>query len=105
MVPYSWDGSTHALPVKVFDDGQDTYFAFRAQEDMPAIFAVDPDGGEAVVNTRQYYGYVVVDRIARGFVLRRGKEVTRIYNDGFRIEEASAPQAAQEGPVVAAMTR
>jgi uroporphyrinogen-III synthase len=35
--------------VKVFDDGQDTYFSFRQAEDLPAIFAVDPDGGEAVV--------------------------------------------------------
>ena len=95
---YSYDGSTHALPVKVFDDGQDTYFAFRAEEDMPAIFAVDPDGGEAVVNTRQYYGYVVVDRIARGFVLRRGSEVTKIYNDGFRIEEASALRQRKKDP-------
>lgn len=95
---YSYDGSTHALPVKVFDDGQDTYFSFRAEEDMPAIFAVDPDGEEAVVNTRQYYGYVVVDRIARGFVLRRGKEITRIYNDGFHIEEASALKARKKDP-------
>lgn len=95
---YSYDGSVHALPVKVFDDGQDTYFSFKADEDMPAIFAVDPDGGEAVVNTRQYYGYVVVDRVARGFVLRRGKEVTRIYNDGFRIEEASALKPRKKDP-------
>jgi len=95
---YSYDGSTHALPVKVFDDGQDTYFAFRAEEDMPAIFAVDPDGGEAVVNTREYYGYVVVDRVARGFVLRRGSEVTKIYNDGFRVEEASALRQRKKDP-------
>lgn len=95
---YSYDGSTHALPVKVFDDGLDTYFTFKADEDMPAIFAVDPDGGEAVVNTRQYQGYTVVDRIARGFVLRRGKEVTRIYNDGFRIEEASALKPRKKDP-------
>jgi hypothetical protein len=26
----------------------------------------------------------VVDRVARGFVLRRGKDETRIFNDGFR---------------------
>jgi type IV secretion system protein VirB9 len=95
---YSYDGSSHTLPVRVFDDGQDTYFSFRAEEDLPAIFAVDPDGGEAVVNTRQYYGYVVVDRIARGFVLRRGKEITKIYNDGFRVEEASALKARKKDP-------
>ncbi|WP_293678091.1 TrbG/VirB9 family P-type conjugative transfer protein [uncultured Phenylobacterium sp.] len=97
-VAYSYDGSTNALPVKVFDDGRDTYFAFRAEEDMPAIFAVDPDGGEAVVNSRQYQGYVVVDRIARGFVLRRGSEVTRIYNDGFHVEQASALRQRKKDP-------
>jgi type IV secretion system protein VirB9 len=95
---YSYDGSSRNLPVKVFDDGQDTYFAFRAEEDMPAIFAVDPDGGEAVVNTRLRDGYVVVDRIARGYVLRRGAEVTRIYNDGFQVEEASALKPRKKEP-------
>jgi type IV secretion system protein VirB9 len=50
-----------------------------------------------VVNTRERDGYVVVDRVARGFVLRRGDEITRIYNDGFRVEEASAlPQRKKE---------
>ena len=29
-------------------------------------------------------GYVVVDQVARGFVLRSGSEVTQLYNDGFR---------------------
>ena len=95
---YSYEGSSKTLPVRVFDDGLDTYFAFRAEEDLPAIFALDPDGGEAVVNTRQRDGYVVADRIARGFVLRRGSEVTRIYNDGFRIEEASALRQRKKDP-------
>lgn len=97
-VAYSYEGSGKTLPIKVFDDGQDTYFSFRADEDLPAIFAVDPDGGEAVVNTRQREGYVVVDRVVRGFVLRRGSEVTRIYNDGFRVEEASALRQRKKDP-------
>ena len=97
-VAYSYEGSARTLPVKVFDDGQDTYFTFRQEEDLPAIFAVDPDGGEAVVNTRQRDGYVVVDRVVRGFVLRRGSEVTRIYNDGFRVEEASALRQRKKDP-------
>lgn len=97
-VAYSYEGSAKTLPVKVFDDGLDTYFAFREAEDLPAIFAIDADGGEAVVNTRQRDGYVVVDRVTRGFVLRRGGEVTRIYNDGFRIEEASALRQRKKDP-------
>ena len=95
---YSYEGSGKALPIKVFDDGQDTYFSFRREEDLPAIYAVDPDGGEAVVNSRERDGYVVIDRVARGFVLRRGSEVTRIYNDGFRIDEASALRERKKDP-------
>ncbi|MBW8812453.1 MAG: TrbG/VirB9 family P-type conjugative transfer protein [Caulobacterales bacterium] len=95
---YSYQGSAHTVPAKVFDDGQDTYFAFRADEDMPAIYAVDPDGGEAVVNTRQYQGYVVVDRVARAFVLRRGSEVTRIFNDGFLVTQATALPERKKDP-------
>ena len=86
---YTYEGSTKALPVRIFDDGQATYFAFKAAEDLPAIYALDPDGGEAVVNTRTRDGLIVVDQIARGFVLRRGSEVTKIYNDGYPVEEAS----------------
>ena len=95
---YSYDGSSKTLPIKVFDDGRDTYFTFRAEEDLPAVFAVDPDGGEAVVNTRQRDGYLVVDQIARGFVLRRGSEVTRIYNDAFRVEVVTALKQRKKDP-------
>ena len=95
---YSYEGSGRTLPVKVFDDGLDTYFAFREAEDLPAIYAIETDGGEAVVNTRERDGYLVVDRVARGFVLRRGDEVTRIYNDSFRIEEASALRQRKKDP-------
>ncbi|TAJ70639.1 MAG: P-type conjugative transfer protein VirB9 [Phenylobacterium sp.] len=97
-VAYSYQGSPRTLPVKVFDDGQDTYFSFRQGEDLPAIFALNADGGEAVVNTRERDGYVVADRVARGFVLRRGDEITRIYNDGFRVEEASALPQRKKDP-------
>jgi type IV secretion system protein VirB9 len=87
---YSFHGSAKALPDRMFDDGEATYFTFRAQEDLPAIFVVEPDGAESVVNSHMRDGYIVVDRIARGFVLRRGSEVTHVFNDGFHTEQASA---------------
>ena len=88
---YSYQGSAHNLPDRVFDDGHSTYFRFAAQSDLPAILAVEADGGEAVVNSRMSEGYVVVDAVERGFVLRRGAEVTRLFNDGF--------QEVQAGPL------
>jgi type IV secretion system protein VirB9 len=88
-VAYTYTGSTLSLPVRVFDDGERTYFDFKAREDRPAIYAIDPDGQESVVNAREREGLVVIDRLARAFVLRRGSEVTYIYNDGFPAPEPS----------------
>ena len=86
---YSYKGSTKALPSRLFDDGLATYFSFPAQEDLPAIFAVEPGGEESVVNSHMRDGFVVVDRLAPAFVLRRGTEVTYVYNDGYRSQQAS----------------
>lgn len=86
---YSFSGSSQGLPERVFDDGVSTYFVFPAGVDYPAIFAVDPDNKEAVVNIAQRDGFVIADRLASAFVLRRGEQVTRIINDGYR-EAATA---------------
>jgi type IV secretion system protein VirB9 len=82
---YSYEGSTTTLPERIFDDGEATYFQFRDGDEYPAIFVIeDGDGdGEAIVNSHVREGNVVVDRIAKGFVLRRGSEVTRIFNEGY----------------------
>jgi type IV secretion system protein VirB9 len=89
---YSFSGSPKGLPTRVFDDGQSTYFVFAEGADFPAIFAVDPDNKEAVVNVAQRDGYVVVDRLAAAFVLRRGEQITRIVNDAYR-DDAGQPSA------------
>lgn len=80
---YEITGSRNSAPLKVFDDGHSTYFTFPETEEYPAIFAVDPDGKEAVVNSATRDGFVVVDRLAAAFVLRRGAEVTRVLNEGY----------------------
>jgi type IV secretion system protein VirB9 len=87
---YSYQGSTKSLPTRLFDDGQSTYFAFADDADLPAIYAVETDGGEAVVNSHILAGYIVVDRTAPGFVLRRGTEVTKVFNDGWKGQQTSA---------------
>ena len=81
---YSYEGSSKALPSRVFDDGKSTYFQFAAADDYPAIYTIEPNHVEAVVNFTIRDGYVVVDQVARGFVLRRGPDMTRLYNDGYR---------------------
>jgi type IV secretion system protein VirB9 len=93
---YSYQGSALLLPDRMFDDGEATYFTFRDHEDLPAIFAVDAGGAEAVVNSHMRDGYIVVDGISPGFVLRRGKELTRVFNDGYHAQQASALSPKQK---------
>ncbi len=81
---YSYDGSPRIVPSRVFDDGKATYFEFRDGDSYPAIFSLDGDKNEQVVNTYMRSGYIVADQVSRGFVLRQGADVTRVYNDGFR---------------------
>ena len=91
---YSFEGSEKIVPTQIFDDGHATFFQFRDGEAYPAIFSVDADGGEAVINSSTRGPYVVVDRTARGFVLRQGAELTHIFNDGFH-EPTLGPQSPQ----------
>jgi type IV secretion system protein VirB9 len=81
---YSFEGSSELIPAKVFDDGAFTYFAFSANEDYPAIYDIENDGKESLINYSVSRGYIVIDKLAAGFVLRQGALVTRIFNDGFK---------------------
>jgi type IV secretion system protein VirB9 len=81
---YTFDGSFKVLPTRVFDDGHATYFQFREGEEYPAIFSLDANKSEVVVNSYMRAGYLAVDRISPGFVLRQGRDTTFIYNDGFK---------------------
>ena len=97
---YAFKGATSVVPIVLFDDGQSTYFKFAPGQDLPAIYAIDADGQEALVNSRMRDDYVVVDRVARGFVLRRGKETTTVENHGFAAPGTStvAPQPRTREP-------
>jgi type IV secretion system protein VirB9 len=86
---YSFQGSSKVLPTALFDDGQATYFQFADGQDLPAIYALGADGKEAVINTHARDGYLVIDSVEPGFVLRRGDETARIVNDGVK----SPPEA------------
>jgi type IV secretion system protein VirB9 len=80
---YSFSGSRSAAPARVFDDGVFTYFQFAPDADAPAIFVIGADGEEELVNAQARNGSMVIDRIARTFVLRYGKERTQVFNDAF----------------------
>lgn len=81
---YSFTGARALAPIEAFDNGQFTYFKF-CQDGMshtPAIFTVDGERNETLVNFHIQGNYVVINSVARQFTLRDGNTVTSVYNDG-----------------------
>ncbi|UAK23258.1 TrbG/VirB9 family P-type conjugative transfer protein [Sphingomonas nostoxanthinifaciens] len=75
---YTSSGPAAILPTRVFDDGIRTYFAWADQAPVPAIFAVNADGSEAVVNFTMRDGYSVVQQTAGRFMLRLGGSLATV---------------------------
>lgn len=80
---YSYAGDTTLVPVRTFDDGEFTYFQFPKKIDTPAIFLVNDDKSESLVNFHVSGKYLVVQRIGKQFILRDGSKATCIFNDAF----------------------
>ena len=81
---YTYTGSRSPLPSLVFDDERFTYFEGPENTSTPAVFVVQPDGTESIVNYGVRDGYQVVEQIAPRWVLRNSKEVTTVINNGWR---------------------
>ena len=77
---YQISGSKEIALVRAFDDGQFTYLQFRNSVDVPAIFVVDREAKESLVNSRVEGQYVVIERVATQFTLRNGSVVACLFN-------------------------
>ena len=77
---YTYAGSQSLRPTRMFDDGTRTYLAFPKNAPRPAIFLVNPDGSERIVEHRSADGFLIVDLVGRQFTLRDGDEATCLFN-------------------------
>lgn len=77
-------GSEAIAPAEAFDDGRFTYFRFSPRQDIPTFFTVDASGAEGRVNYHMEGDYVVIQRLGVRFVLRLGRMVVGVWNDGHR---------------------
>ncbi|MFZ0009806.1 MAG: TrbG/VirB9 family P-type conjugative transfer protein [Steroidobacteraceae bacterium] len=80
---YAYCGSPSLKPLSAWDDGVQTHLQFAAREELPAIFASNDDGSESLVNFTIEAADVVVHRVGRRFIVRRGKLVGCIVNQAF----------------------
>jgi type IV secretion system protein VirB9 len=82
-IDYWYCGEPSLMPVAASDDGVHTRLRFAANADLPAIFVRNEDGSESLLNFSMDTGDVIVHRVAKRFILRRGKLTGCILNQGF----------------------
>ncbi|EGU30988.1 channel protein VirB9 [Vibrio ichthyoenteri ATCC 700023] len=78
--------SRSIAPKAVYDDGRFTYLTFASNAEIPAIFMVADDGKETLINSHinpVAPDTVVIQRIAKTFVLRLDDAVVGVHNMGF----------------------
>lgn len=92
-------GTTLIRPVEVFDDGRFTFMRFPGAQEIPAIYMINADGTESVVNGGMAGEYYVVQTTAVRFVIRRGKSVACIENRSFNPYGIATPTGTVSGDV------
>ena len=90
---YTVTGEDNLYPVKIFDDGEFTYFEFPRTAKMPAVFAVDSSGFESIVNFRIVGEYLIVEEVSSKFTLRNGSEIVCVFNENrYKPKKSSRPK-------------
>ena len=82
-IDYWYCGSPSIMPVAASDDGVHTRLTFAAQAEQPAIFILNEDGSESLLNFSLDEGDVILHRVARRFIVRRGPLAGCVVNKGY----------------------
>jgi len=75
---YEYRGTARLKPRVAFDDGTKTFI--EPVSEVPAIFLVNADGTETLVNFRKEDRFLVIDKVAAQFTLRAGNETLCLFN-------------------------
>ena len=82
-IDYWFCGSPSLQPVAASDDGVHTRLTFAAKAEQPALFILNEDGTESLLNFSMEEGDVIVHRVARRLILRRGSLAGCVVNKGY----------------------
>lgn len=90
---FAWrsKGKPALLPARVYDDGMATYLSWAASAPIPAIQVRNEAGVEGPVNFAVRDDVIVIDGVPGLIVLRSGKEVATLENQGPPRPAAAAP--------------
>lgn len=79
---YTISGSDEIAPLRIFDDGEFTFFQFEDKNaEIPAFYWVDDEGNENIINYRSRGDYIVVERVTSRFTLRHGNDIVCVFNE------------------------
>ncbi|MBS0379593.1 MAG: TrbG/VirB9 family P-type conjugative transfer protein [Proteobacteria bacterium] len=98
---YAYCGPAALKPESAWDDGVQTHVRFGARQELPAVFLFNEDGSESLVNFTVVADELVLHRVARRFVVRRGALTGCIVNQRF----AGGGAALGSGTVTPAVRR
>lgn len=82
-IDYMECGDDDVTPDQAFDDGRFTFLRYAGARQIPAVFVVNPDGSEALVDSHMEADTLVVHRVAQRLVFRRGDSVGCIVNQAY----------------------
>lgn len=77
VASYKLSGKRALRPTDMFDDGQFTTIIWSPETTMPAVYKVDDQRRETLVNGAVRNGAYVVEGVASDFVFRLGKDMAR----------------------------
>ena len=86
-LPINWNyyvrGERQIRPVEIYDDGRFTFMRFPGAQEIPAVFMINADGSESIVNGAMQGDQYVVQVVAKQLVLRKGQSVACLENRSF----------------------
>jgi type IV secretion system protein VirB9 len=80
---YWYCGDPALKPLSAMDDGVHTRLRFGTRSEMPAVFVQNDDGSESLLNYSVEDGDVLVHRVVRRLILRRGQLAGCVVNRSF----------------------
>ncbi len=96
---YWYCGHVDLQPVAASDDGLHTRLTFSRDTEWPAIYLLNRDGSESLVNLSVQGNTAVIHRLFERVILRRGNLVGCVFN-GAVIRAQSPPQSGTVSPEV-----
>lgn len=96
---YTYSGDVLLVPLRVFDDGASTYMRWAEGTETPAVYALNADNTESIINYANRGDYLVIEQVAHAFVLRRGNQKVTLYNDAYHVQglDADSPKPRGKG--------